>query len=193
MIFFEREEWEKWSPGCNCAEDLGAVAMKIVAYTITGGQKRYGLRCDVCQRLNGGKPIALTSLTLAERTEADKAVINLAEERDNAARVDDYKRAKWREDKEAENEAERERWWEAYDTYLFSPEWRTRRAAVLKRDNYECQACCIARATEVHHTTYRHLFHEPLFELVSVCRPCHEAITEIDRRGIPKEYRERIG
>ena len=81
-------------------------------------------------------------------------------------------------------------WWKFYNSYLESPEWQQRRDLVLKRDNYLCQACLKARATQVHHTTYKHVGHEPLFELVSVCAPCHDAITEADRAksggGIPE-------
>jgi hypothetical protein len=34
----------------------------------------------------------------------------------------------------------------------------------------------------VHHTSYRHWRHEPLFELVGVCTECHTEITWMDRR-----------
>jgi 5-methylcytosine-specific restriction endonuclease McrA len=40
---------------------------------------------------------------------------------------------------------------------------------------------CQSRATQVHHLTYRHLGNEPLFELMAICRDCHEQLTEMDR------------
>jgi hypothetical protein len=40
---------------------------------------------------------------------------------------------------------------------------------------------CRGRASQVHHLTYKHLRNEPLFELISVCVPCHDAITAMDR------------
>lgn len=75
------------------------------------------------------------------------------------------------------NRAEESReWWERYNTYLRSPEWQAKRLLVLQRDKYLCQGCLTARASDVHHKTYEHLFREPAFDLESVCRPCHELI-----------------
>jgi hypothetical protein len=68
-----------------------------------------------------------------------------------------------------------------YQVYLKSERWQEKRIHALERDGYLCQSCRKARATEVHHLTYRHIFNEPLFDLTSVCHPCHERITEIDR------------
>jgi 5-methylcytosine-specific restriction endonuclease McrA len=62
-----------------------------------------------------------------------------------------------------------------YHAYLRSPEWWQRRTAVMRRENNTCQGCG-CRAMEVHHTTYKHLFNEFLFELMAVCRSCHARI-----------------
>ena len=70
---------------------------------------------------------------------------------------------------------------QAYVEYLQSAEWKAKSARVLKRDKYLCQNCLAATATDAHHTTYRHVFNEPLFDLVALCRPCHEEITLIER------------
>lgn len=61
-----------------------------------------------------------------------------------------------------------------YSDYLLTAEWRAKRETVLKRENYVCQGCRQRRATQVHHTTYRHIGHELLFELVALCEACHE-------------------
>jgi ribosomal protein S27AE len=74
-----------------------------------------------------------------------------------------------------------ESWWAEYSAYLLTPEWRQRRERVLKRDNYQCQACLNAFATEVHHLNYDHVGNEPLFDLVAICKPCHDALTAMDR------------
>lgn len=67
-----------------------------------------------------------------------------------------------------------------YVDYIKSPQWKEKRKLVLQRDKYICKSCLNAKATEVHHISYRHLTNEPLFELVSVCRDCHQTITNMD-------------
>ena len=59
------------------------------------------------------------------------------------------------------------------------PDWQQKRAAVLLRDRNNCQSRlpgCAFHATHVHHLTYSHLGDEPLFDLIAVCKPCHERI-----------------
>lgn len=63
-----------------------------------------------------------------------------------------------------------------YDAYLRSDEWRKKRKIVLERDGHVCQGCGANRATEVHHLTYQHIYHEFLFELTSLCAGCHDRI-----------------
>lgn len=75
-------------------------------------------------------------------------------------------------------------WWTEYDDYLQSDSWKARRRERLILDNFRCQAVlsgCAVSATEVHHLSYQHLGNEPLFELISVCRSCHDQITAMDR------------
>jgi 5-methylcytosine-specific restriction endonuclease McrA len=60
--------------------------------------------------------------------------------------------------------------------YLRSDKWKQKRQKVLERDNYTCQACLSNKATEVHHLTYEHWQDEFMFELTSVCGPCHKLI-----------------
>jgi len=63
-----------------------------------------------------------------------------------------------------------------YAAYLNSPEWHERRRLVLLRDEYLCQGCLRSAANQVHHLTYAHRGNEFLFELISVCEPCHSRI-----------------
>jgi 5-methylcytosine-specific restriction endonuclease McrA len=75
-------------------------------------------------------------------------------------------------------------WLAEHDRYLASSAWEVRRAAVLLRDKYRCQARldnCRDKATQVHHVSYRHWRNEPLFDLISVCWTCHQEITRMDR------------
>lgn len=71
-------------------------------------------------------------------------------------------------------------WSERYRAYLRSAQWREKRAAVLERAGGMCEACRVVPAEEVHHTTYDHIFDEPLWELRAVCSACHRAISEAD-------------
>ena len=59
--------------------------------------------------------------------------------------------------------------------------WKIKRLKALKRDNYLCQSCLVNPATDIHHKTYIHFSNEPLFDLVSVCGPCHAFLTKLDR------------
>ena len=79
------------------------------------------------------------------------------------------------------NDEDRERlkW---YQDYLASPEWKAKRMVVLARCGGVCEACGKSPATQVHHTTYEHIFHEPLWELRGVCEACHDEITKLDKQ-----------
>ena len=80
-----------------------------------------------------------------------------------------------------------------YERYLSeSDNWWATREKVMRRDNRWCQACLDADATQVHHRTYEHIFDELMWELVAVCRPCHErlhGIEEADRLYAPENLR----
>lgn len=75
-----------------------------------------------------------------------------------------------------------------FKEYYLSKEWAEKRNLVLKRDNNICQACLIASATDVHHLTYLHFKNEFLFELISVCKKCHEEI----HKGEPDDLYTKI-
>jgi len=82
---------------------------------------------------------------------------------------DQRKHAIERAKKQLEREAE-------YHDYLQTPEWREKSQAVLRRENFTCEGCGKARATQAHHVTYEHIFDEFLWELRAVCKPCHDRI-----------------
>jgi hypothetical protein len=65
---------------------------------------------------------------------------------------------------------------DVYSGYLTSPEWKAKRDSCLRRDNYLCQGCLKAEAAIAHHLTYENIFDELLFQLVSLCRACHDKI-----------------
>ena len=75
--------------------------------------------------------------------------------------------------KEAKRDEQNEAWWEKYNKYLESPEWRAKRLAVLMRDEWTCQGCLKVKAAHVHHQTYANVGDELLFQLIALCHPCH--------------------
>jgi 5-methylcytosine-specific restriction endonuclease McrA len=75
-------------------------------------------------------------------------------------------------------------WWTKYQQYLRSPQWQQKRQQVLERDGHRCQARmsgCRIVANQVHHRDYAMALDAPLFDLVSVCGNCHDAITSATR------------
>jgi len=62
-----------------------------------------------------------------------------------------------------------------YHAYLESPEWRQKRDLVLTRSNGLCEVCG-GLAVLAHHLTYAHAGNEFLFELVALCKRCHDRI-----------------
>lgn len=77
---------------------------------------------------------------------------------------------------ESRQEYEREQFFRRYDKYLRSEEWKAKRSRVLHRARGVCEGCGEAKATEVHHLSYRNVGAEFLFELVAVCEKCHERL-----------------
>lgn len=60
-----------------------------------------------------------------------------------------------------------------YDDYLLSDEWKAKRNAVIRRASGICEGCGQADAEVVHHLHYDNIYHEWLWDLVALCRPCH--------------------
>jgi hypothetical protein len=76
-------------------------------------------------------------------------------------------------EKNKEHEQKQIEWFKEHSEYLHTSQWQNIRQKVLKRDNYLCQGCLEAKATEVHHITYANWRNELMFELMSVCYNCH--------------------
>lgn len=97
-------------------------------------------------------------------------------------------RKKWEienEERKLRQEQEQREWWEAYNRYLESPEWREKRELVLLRAHHQCEGCARFQARQVHHLRYpRNCFpgseewilKEKLFDLVAICDRCHEDV-----------------
>ncbi|MDP3063203.1 MAG: hypothetical protein Q8O40_08355 [Chloroflexota bacterium] len=66
-----------------------------------------------------------------------------------------------------------------YHEYLASREWRLRRKGVIDAAEGICQRCGSAPIRNVHHTSYENIGHEKPWELIGVCKPCHEYLAGI--------------
>lgn len=62
-----------------------------------------------------------------------------------------------------------------YHAYLNSKEWQAKRRKILKMAGYKCRKCG-ARATQVHHETYKRIYNEKLTDLTALCADCHNSI-----------------
>ena len=63
-----------------------------------------------------------------------------------------------------------------YLAYLRSPQWERVRNEHLFRCDYICEICRLAKACQVHHTTYVRLGYEFPQDLCAVCVKCHHNI-----------------
>lgn len=66
---------------------------------------------------------------------------------------------------------------EKYLLYLRSEEWLKIRLAMLKFYNFTCNRCKLKKhykQLQVHHRTYKNVFHEEPEDLELICKKCHE-------------------
>jgi hypothetical protein len=61
----------------------------------------------------------------------------------------------------------------AHRAYLQSATWKDKRKLVLERDHNTCRFCRNP-GYDVHHKTYKHWGDEPLKDLITLCRRCHD-------------------
>jgi hypothetical protein len=84
---------------------------------------------------------------------------------------------------------EKKIWWDNYNTYLASPEWRAKSLAVRARDPV-CQGCRQNFSEQAHHVTYRNVGHEFLFELIALCAKCHDRLHDLKKAQNAKYNRK---
>lgn len=151
----------------KCDHDL------ITVYKLqSNGVKLYRKQCRKCAEVIGNAIKHTPEIERIAVLEAPTRYHEINEmRRDARSKIMD----RWKSRKDSE-------WWKAYEIYLQSPEWAAKRLKVFKRANWICEGCGDERATEVHHLSYAHVFHEYLFELVALCRRCHHEITASAQR-----------
>lgn len=146
----------------------------LTKYTCSNNSIQYVMQCDICHA-RVGSPISHRKLSRWQKQ--------------NAPAFDSNARSERRDEQDYQYKIHRERfnssaWWNAYNKYLDSDEWKSKRARILIRDEYKCTAKrreCTKYATEVHHLTYKNVGNEPLEDLTSLCHNCHEQITNESR------------
>lgn len=149
----------------------GCSATEIRARLTSNGVRQYVRQCGRCGRCSNALPKA--SIPIAR--------LSLIPDVDRELqRAWDERRRERHQELMSERRAHRDQeWWARYEAYLSSTVWLRKRSAVLRRDGGQCQARmvgCLGEASQVHHTTYEHLFDEPLFELQSICSSCHNRL-----------------
>lgn len=151
--------------------------------TLSNGSTQYVSQCARCGRAVGtaiaAKVLRAKGVCLDNLPEFDEDKPVLWNENSNRE-----KRRILGEDHETAKE-ELDEFWGWYREYLDSPKWQEKRKKVLKRANGTCEGCGDTEATEVHHLTYEHRGDEFLFELVALCKSCHEKVhSEHENRSL---------
>lgn len=80
-----------------------------------------------------------------------------------------------------------------HQEYINSPKWKAKRQMVLERDNFRCRKCGTGKNLDVHHITYENIGNEPLDDLVTLCRNCHEEVHKYDFENKKFEAEGRSG
>lgn len=157
------QDYAAWTAGA--CQHVSQFTGKTVSTIGADMYRRYCKNCGVATtQFLPHRTIAATVVTVVD-TEKREAVVDryISDRRD--ALEDIANRAANRV--QPANRAE-------YSDYLATPKWQALRAAVMKRCSARCEGCGNADAHDVHHLSYQHMGEEFLFELVGLCRPCHE-------------------
>lgn len=154
----------------DCPCEIKVLAWQNIKSGMTT-YKAFRWQCTVCGA--GSNMVSKESLTYKQKMEATQ--------------FDDGLREQWY----AQKKAAREATWPArqedrrrlYEQHVMapSPKWLAIRDRIFSRSGGMCEGCGTRRASQVHHLTYQHLGDEFLWELVAVCRECHERVHDIDR------------
>jgi len=147
----------------QCKTGCGGTDIRMTLRILKNGTPNHHWQCRQCGRSQTGAVRKALALKMDPNPiDWDAGIIE---------RYDNAWQARYAQAREAKRD-ERRRWYN--EVYLKSPEWRTLRAKRLGFDRGVCQGCLEAPATQVHHRTYNNIGDELLYQLISLCRPCHE-------------------
>lgn len=76
-------------------------------------------------------------------------------------------------------------WTEEYNRRIAHPSWEARRNEYYATHKYQCRGCHRRHNLNLHHKSYRHLWHERDRDLVYACLRCHKHIHTIQHRAFP--------
>ena len=62
---------------------------------------------------------------------------------------------------------------EWYNNYLKSEHWQDTRKKALRNGHYRCAICGSKNHLQVHHLTYKNIYHEKDGDLKVLCKSCH--------------------
>jgi hypothetical protein len=157
-------------------------SVDIRAYTCSNGVIQYVKQCLVCGE-KVGNPISHADVFAARGDLRFIAKFDEALRDKGRAARDLYRQTMPLDERIAQRaiakaeafESQRAKLGDWYrDEYLDSPQWAERRSLVLHRAGGICEGCRSRKASVVHHLTYDHVGNELLFELVALCRGCHD-------------------
>lgn len=147
--------------------------VKMRRRTVRGGAIQHVYQCQRCGKATSNPVRKERAIELSEDGVLVPFDERLLRDYDNSYHAEVEKIIG---DFDSRDEFNRAQFFERYDKYLRSPEWRAKRQQVFERAHGMCEGCATAKATQVHHLSYAHVGNEFLFELVAICDQCHERL-----------------
>jgi hypothetical protein len=138
-------------------------------WTCKGGMEAIYNTCSQCGN-KVGNAIKKELVNVLSLKSADPHLTDDWEKK--KSQINEIKRA----DLTAKKEEEERNWRAKYENYIRSDAWLEKRQKRLIMDRFVCQGCVESKATEVHHQSYANLGNELMFEIISLCKKCHEFI-----------------
>jgi 5-methylcytosine-specific restriction endonuclease McrA len=65
-------------------------------------------------------------------------------------------------------------WKKKYKKYLLSNEWAQLKIDLFEYRGKECEKCGETKYLQVHHLSYKNIFHEEPEDLMILCKYCHK-------------------
>jgi 5-methylcytosine-specific restriction endonuclease McrA len=67
-------------------------------------------------------------------------------------------------------------WWDWYNAYLKSKEWKIKRRGMILRASGRCEICGLRKPLQVHHLagSYSRIPNERPWDLAALCYDCHK-------------------